>query len=271
MNCRDIEELAGAIALGALPADEAASVRVHLAKCADAHQEVGDLTRIAGLLPFACDSLRPPAGLRDSLLKAARFDIEQGSAATAAHAAVDGNEVRPRPTLLHPIPAMDGEPQVTATSGSARWNWTPSILLAAALLVIVLGLGAWNVDLERRLSQPTAAPSSAERVTLAALVSGARIVALQGENGVQATYVQPQQGAATIVGSLPALPAGKAYQAWYIRDNQSMSAGVFHGSGVAVLVLQGNSVDTQALAITIEPEHGSTVPTGPIVAKATLS
>jgi anti-sigma-K factor RskA len=74
----------------------------------------------------------------------------------------------------------------------------------------------------------------------------------------------------TLVGHrVPRLPAGRTYQVWLVTANQKLSAGTFEpsSSGEAVyrtrFPLEASALT--AVAITVEPEGGVPVATGPIV------
>src|SRR5258706_14152010 len=70
----DHEELEGTVAawvLGALDADEAESIRVHVEGCATCRQTAARFRRAAGSLPLEVEEVVPPARLRERVLIAA--------------------------------------------------------------------------------------------------------------------------------------------------------------------------------------------------------
>src|SRR6266699_3610130 len=70
----DHEELEGTVAawvLGALDADEAESMRVHVEGCATCRQTAARFRRAADSLPLEVDEVVPPARLRERVLIAA--------------------------------------------------------------------------------------------------------------------------------------------------------------------------------------------------------
>ncbi len=242
MNCRDVEELSGAFALGAVPAEESAQVVEHLVTCTDAHRLVSELIEVAGILSLSVDEVAPPARLRSNLM-----------AAALAGDSVDVVAQR-GPILMRP---------------HRRWL-SPALLAAAAMFVAAIGMGAWNVNLNHRLNQRS--PSADDKAVLAALASGAHVVQLVSSTGIQGQLIEPQDGsAAYLVGTMPAPPPGKAYQAWLMRDGIPVSAGVFKPSGFTVQPLQGSLNGVQLVSFTLEPEQGSKKPTLPVVAQAPVS
>jgi|DewCreStandDraft_2_1066082.scaffolds.fasta_scaffold00117_90 anti-sigma-K factor RskA len=113
MECSEIEELAGAFALGALPPDQMQQVRQHLQTCL-AHPDLAELQQAASALLWAAPEMEPPPALRRRILAAARQQA--------------------RPSLQ--------------TRGIGRW--LPALgpyRLAAALAMLALALLGWNLSL----------------------------------------------------------------------------------------------------------------------------
>lgn len=145
-------------------------------------------------------------------------------------------------------------------------RWQKTVLAAAAALVI--GLGALGVGLALR---PTPAPSTAEQVFAAPDV---RTVSGDIPTGGTATVVfSREKNAGVLVMNNVAPPRpGTVYQMWLIGDNGPQSAGTMDDKAVApsttaVLPDLGSS---KALAFTVEPGTGSTVPTSPVFAELPL-
>lgn len=145
-------------------------------------------------------------------------------------------------------------------------RWQKAVLAAAAALVI--GLGALGVGLALR---PTPAPSTAEQVFAAPDV---RTVSGDIPTGGTATVVfSREKNAGVLVMNNVAPPRpGTVYQMWLIGDNGPQSAGTMDDKAVApsttaVLPDLGSS---KALAFTVEPGMGSTVPTSPVFAELPL-
>ncbi|HEY8622596.1 MAG TPA: anti-sigma factor [Casimicrobiaceae bacterium] len=267
VDCTEVEELAGAFALGAVPVDESKLIDAHLAECPNDHHVVRELMEVASLLPLACEEAEPPEGLRRSLMAAA---LAERGVAGATTRAIDDADAGQDPLDVVQRPAR--EPARFPEQFRWRTVWSnPGIWAAAALLFIAIGLGAWNASLHSSLDKRTALAQQQQQV-LAALASGARIVQLSGQNDIVATLVQPRSdGAAFVVGNMPALPSGKAYEAWVIRDGKPAPAGVFKASGFSIMTLKVDTAGAQAVAFTIESDRGSQTPTLPIVAQAPVS
>ncbi len=69
MNCEQLEELAGAYALGALPSVEATKVAAHLESC-DRHAELPERQSVAASLALAAEEVAPPPTLKSRLMAA---------------------------------------------------------------------------------------------------------------------------------------------------------------------------------------------------------
>jgi anti-sigma factor RsiW len=94
-------DLLEAYTLGVLEPDEAHAVERHLAMCTECRRLAADLAATADLLPLAlaaASSLRPPADLKDRVLRAA-----QGSAMVIPET---GSSTRPNATSAEASPRV---------------------------------------------------------------------------------------------------------------------------------------------------------------------
>lgn len=77
--------------------------------------------------------------------------------------------------------------------------------------------------------------------------------------------VNPRDGVLLMASNLPVLPAGRTYQLWLIpKGGAPQSAGLFKSlaNGTALYARPGAvAADTSAVAVSVEPEAGSTAPT----------
>lgn len=132
MNCEEIEELAGAYALGALPEEERAAGSAHLESC-DKHPEMRELKAAAASLALAAPEIDPPPALKSRLMEAVRAESAPQRAPIS---------VAPRHGIGDTIRGWFSNPQL-------------GYGLASALAVLVVGLVAWNVSLQGRDSDRT--------------------------------------------------------------------------------------------------------------------
>ena len=140
--------------------------------------------------------------------------------------------------------------------------WT--LLPTAALLLISVGLGVWNFELQQELRRQT---------SLAALYEASRqswtLSPTREAPGARGVLIEPAAGGRPVllVQGLPTPPADRSYQVWLIRDGQPVSVGLLRpgSEGQQALQLERELGGAQAAAVSIEPAGGSPSPTGPIV------
>ena len=244
MGHEQLEELAGAYALDALDAADRDTFEQHLASCAPCRQLVADTRLVAEAMPHTVTSVEPPAALRKRIMMAAS-------------------------------PARSAFP--------AGW-----LALAAALLAAIAGTVAWTQSREAATSQVAAAQSQSQVEALQAQLS-----ALQGQADTARQAVdilaaddvarmelkgQPASPASTgraywsatrgllfSAVNLPALPAGRVYQLWYVTAAAPVSAALVtpDAAGRYTLIARAPAdVTPTAFAVTIEPAGGLPAPSG---------
>src|SRR2546426_4359456 len=71
MICKEVEELAGAYALGALPADSLREIEEHLSSCSK-HPDIAELSAVARSLALAAPDAEPPSELRARIIDLVR-------------------------------------------------------------------------------------------------------------------------------------------------------------------------------------------------------
>ncbi|TFC42789.1 anti-sigma factor [Cryobacterium sp. TmT2-59] len=289
-------DLAGAYALNALGADDAAAYEGHLAESEQARIEAAELGDTAVALGLAAAPVQPTPGLKASLMAklAATPQLPALAGPAAAVAPVAAPQAEPgateaaRPETLKPAqtrpettkPETTDAPApapatVTPIGGAAaqrarsRWFQRPvGLLLAAAAAVALFVAGgfagqAFNTNqFEQQqaagLAQINAAPDSQRASTTTA-------------DGHPATLVWSSERhlSALLVDDLPSLPSDKDYQLWYIGGDGAVPAGTFDSSGAGTVwrVLDGSMTAGDTIGVTVEPRGGSRQPTtDPIVA-----
>lgn len=264
-----LEAHAAAYALDALEPDEAAAFERHLAACSLCRSLAQEFHTVVDQLPDAIEP--PPASpaLKRRLLAAARAD-------TAAQRTVAGSAPAAVPRTEPPAPH---EAEVPARAsrvpdrGFGHWWQTligaPGPAVAAALLVVSLGLATWNVVLQQQLNRRDAEVT--EYRTALAAVAGGRVVELARAPGApsdgRVALILPPPGAGQearlVVSRLPPPPAERTYQVWLIQDDAPRDAGTFNSIGGAAetVPVRGDPARAQAVAITVEPTSGSRAPT----------
>jgi anti-sigma-K factor RskA len=238
-------DLAAAYALGALSPEEARSFEAFLAGSPEARREVAEFRDVAALLALAGSDAAPGPDLRQRVL--------------------DG--VRPRRaarSVRFPI-----------------WGALAASLIAAAALGAALvsargrvaGLRQELANREEILVRRLRVLSEREATLNAILEPGVQMFQLTAsgdpEPGIQ-LFWNRQRNTAVIHGfRLKPVPAGRAYQLWFIRDGKPVPSVTFKpepdGYAKAREVDVPSEGNVSAAAITVEPEGGSPQPTSPIL------
>lgn len=226
-------DLLAELALGVLSEDEAADVRSHLANCAGCTAELAQMERVALLLPLAVDDIVPEPSVKVGLL--------------------DRIAAEPRPIRVLP-------------SSRPRWQWVMAAAAAAAVLLVSGGVVGASL-----FGGSTSDGESERQASLVQAFAQGTASSSHGEQGgASVTLVRAlgHRDAFVWVENLPVLPAGKAYQAWFIRDGKAEPSTVFRGGSGGVWVKAGDPIDRFAsMALTIEDNGGVQKPSGaPFVA-----
>jgi len=250
-------DLAAAYALGALSPDEAHRFEAFLATSPEAQREVAEYREVAVLLALGGDDAAPGKALRERVL--ARIG--------------------------------EGKSRALPPPGGAGGRGSPWLALAASLLLAV-GLGAGLVSARGRLAAietelaardqtlaRTRQQLTAREATLNSILEpGVQLFQLTAtgdpEPGIQLFWNRAQHRAIVHGYRLKAVPTGRAYQLWFIKDGKPVPSVTFkpepdgHAKVEQIPVPSDGAVS--AAAITIEPEAGSAQPTSPIVMVGTL-
>ncbi|MBA2772827.1 MAG: anti-sigma factor [Nocardioidaceae bacterium] len=248
----DLHSLAHAYVVGALTQDESREFERHLIECAACSADVIDIRAVASALSTTV-AVDPPPRLRAAIL---------------ARIAQTGQEPT-TPDAVDRIPVTSGS---SASRGSvlkfrpSRRRRVATSLVAAAAVVAAVGFGGWayqaNQDAEN--SQRIAAEARNGTTEIAGLLSSDDVRTVSGrfpQTDYTGTVVMSKRlGKAIFVAEgLPNLPDDKVYEAWTINGDEK-PAGTFTGDQ-SILRLSDAAFTADSLAITVEPEGGSTQPT----------
>jgi len=246
-----LREQAALNAIGALTGAERSTFEAHLDECADCAAEVRAFLPVCSALAQSVPQHDPPAALRGRILALARRTSES-----------------PR-----------------RTAAVAPW------LAAAAMLVLTAGLGIYTTQLRQRvrtlesqLRDALVRVDNGDRRLAVALRSAAdaaapmailtapdvRRIDLAGQpvapQAAARAFWSPSRGLVMTASNLPALPAGRTYQLWFVTARAPISAGLLRpdagGTLTTVLSTPADLPQPAALAVTLEPEGGSPGPTG---------
>lgn len=223
-----------AFALGALDSEEERAVRSHLEQCAACTTEVRAFEAAAWALAETAER-DAPASMRAAIVARARRELPAPRGRDRLAVLVD--------VLRRPVP-----------------------LAVPVALAVLLALALAGYATARRDTDRYAAALSG--------VVGARVVTLAptGEfPGVRGSLVIPANGDAPyLVLDLPAAPSAKTWEAWVIRGETPVAAGITDERGVTTLVLTAPLGSGDTVAVTLEPSGGVERVTGrPVLAGKT--
>jgi anti-sigma-K factor RskA len=253
-----IEELLPAYALGALDGEDLRELEEHLADgCEECRRQValwqGDLESLAAEVP----PVEPSEVTRARVLRLA------GGAPAATPRRTSWLAAAAAAVLL--ALALWGLLGQARMEREVRGLEAERDRLRQQVEVLSREVGRMRTDVQQaRLDLQVIAAPGVQAVTLAGLGPSPRA---KGR-----TYVNPSTRDALFYAfDLPALPADKTYQLWFIAADKPVSAGVFavDPRGAASLRVErvADLPQIQAWAVTIEPRGGVPQPTGAMVLK----
>lgn len=235
-DCNEVDELAGALALGATGAEEDAALRAHMTNCDQPHFEVHEALGAGLVLATSLDPVAPRPILRDRVMAT----IER---TPQAHR-----------------PAVDTTPQAVQRGWLDRLSVGVARPLALAAAVALLAVGVWNVSLQSQLAQRDAVL----RAVAGAIAGSDTAFRVDGSAGRGYVVDAPGAGAALIVGDLASLPANSLYELWLIdASGTAVAVGALEMTegALAVIPVERDLTGYATFAVTIEAER-VTAPTG---------
>ena len=267
----DYKEMLAAHGLGALEVEEARALELHLQGCADCSQELDEWKATAATLALEATPAAPSEQLRNRIIDAVRADVANSKSS---------RKVEDSATSQRAVSNV-----VSLPTGRKSTSGIPSWFAIAAGLVFVVLLGSLFVlwrqnqtarrELERLAAQVQETQEQlARQREVIELVNapGARVLQLAGTKEVPSAHgmvAYDTNGRAILMAkNLPAPPAGKAYQLWFIAGGKPMPGKVFTtdaaGTGTLTDSMPSAAMNSPIFAITLEPENGVQAPTGAI-------
>ena len=224
----ELETSVAAWVLGALDAEEAETVRVHVEGCAGCREVAARLRRVVGALPLTAEEVTPPARLRDRVLAAA-------TASPRTSVPVATRVRRPAPARSSPrMPAY--------------------ALAAVAVVALLIGVLVGQITLR------SPAPSQVARYTL----TGHQEMSLAQASVI---YLRQDGVALVDFRGLPAPGSGRVYEVWLIpAKGDPVPAAVFvpDSNGAKVVLVNRSLAGYTVMAVTEEAgPDGSQAPTQP--------
>jgi anti-sigma-K factor RskA len=243
MTCEQLKDSYELYSLGLLEDEERAEVDAHLGRgCQECNQYLKDALAVSALMLSQAPDVVPPSRLKRRVL---------------------------------------------ASVGVQRTGWTwLAAVAAAAMLVVVLWMSFDRHTREteladaRRTLQATVAER--DRLELAfSFLNQPETRQVNFGDGQPAPprgkiFVHEKLGVLLIASNLPPLPPGKTYEMWTIpKGGAPRPAGLFQSDtqGTALHISSGpvDAASLGAVAVTVEPESGSSTPTMPLVLAAPMA
>lgn len=267
MSHQDYKEMLVPQALTALDHEEEQALEFHLAACSECREELDEWRENAAAISLTALPVEPSPQLRARIIESARAERKHlNSGPTSNIIRLPKLGMRRRPWLR-------------------SWGTLAAALAFLAILAAVFVLWKQNnaakAELARLSNQveENRQELAGEREAVDVLTTpGARIAELMATPaapGAHATLAYDgRTGRAVLLArGLPQVPAGKAYQLWFIAGSQPpMPGGVFttDSSGNATLRdhIPAVALNAAVFAITLEPAGGVKAPSGQMYLKS---
>ncbi len=263
---RAFDELAVGWALHALEPEDEAAFAQHLLGCDRCARTVAETSEVMAALAADLPPAEPSDQLRERL-RSAVSTTEQRAADDGA--AVPGARSEAATGFPHYRPV---EPRVAG--GSPGRRRAPLLVLAAAAVAAVLGLGVWNVVLADSRSDLQRTLAEQERIVETLLTPGeATVAALSTDDGrAVATVVARPDRVEVVSYGLPVNAGDQTYVVWGVDGDQLEALGTFDVTGSQMTVQTVGSGSTgldgySGYGISIEP--GQQAPSAPTEIVAT--
>ena len=268
----DYKAMLAAHGLGALDAEVARALELHLRDCAECSQELDEWKATAAMLALEAAPVAPSEQLRNRIIDAVRTDVAKSkdlgrTVADAAASQREGANVVSLPTYGR------------SSSGIPSWFAIAAGLVFVVLLGSLFVLWQQNKVARQELArlaaqvQETQQQVARQREMLEILnAPGARVLQLAGTKEVPDAHgmvAYDKNGRAILMAKgLPTPPVGKAYQLWFIAGGKPMPGKVFttdaSGTGTLTDNMPSAAMNAPIFAITLEPAGGVQAPTGAI-------
>ncbi len=245
-----VEDLLGAVALGAATPEERQLVLAHVSTCAACQAELSELWAVVTALPLAVDEREPSPILRYRIQSALQHESVRDRATEREGPARPAERPDEPPA---PITVREIRPRSRAV-----WLWATAALV---LLVVSAGLVLWNITLQQDRERDAEGDTIAVQFASPAPGSGAELAYFE-DRGVFMLSVH----------DLPAVAEDECYQVWLIGDDGAapVPVGTFIDPTSEVAVA-ADRARYQTLAVTVEPGPlGSPGPTSDPILVAQL-
>jgi anti-sigma-K factor RskA len=261
MAHQDYKEMLAPHALTALDPQDESALHQHLATCPECRTELDQWRATASALACAAPPVEPSAQARERILESVR--AESGPS-------------RSTPAKVIQLPPA----WKRRSSPVVRFEAIAAALIFVALIIGLAVLWKQNRNAKTELARLKSQIEESRRAlaqeheALELVTSpGARMAELRGTKdapGAHAMLVFDHKTGRAILmgGGLPAAPAGKAYQLWFMVGTRPMPGKVFTtdaaGNAMSHDQVPAEALGSTVFAVTLEPQGGAASPTGPM-------
>ncbi len=270
----------GALALDAMPDDEAIAAMAHVEDCESCAAELAGFLETAALLGAVAADV-PPASLRRAVMAAIAItpqlppvvgQHESRERSGPRHALPDDDA--PTGTPAGPGAPKDGDAAVEGTADGTviplrrPWYRRPAAFIAAAVAAVVIGGGV--VVAINRTSSPTDPQVALEQCVQQA--GDAQVLKPADATQGDARFAPSCSAALVDVSGLPDLPADRTYQLWVLAGSNARSVTLLNlaAEGQPQIWAASTQAGDTAIGITEEPAAGSPQPTSNPIWAVTL-
>ena len=256
MTHQDYKEMISAYALSALDATDDRVLSTHLNECAECRRELDERKETVATVAFDATPLVPSPQVRERILTQVRAD----------KVSVPKSNV---------VPLVRTQKNVWSSLGTL--GAIAASLLFVALLVYTVLLWREKQAVQSELATLRAEVTQTkkdldEQTKLIQMFAKpgtrfAELTAMPIAPAATAKLAYDSTGHAMVMtNGLPAPPAGKAYQLWFIVGGKPMPGKTFstdsHGKAMMEDQIPGVAMNSAVFAITLEPKDGVPAPTG---------
>jgi hypothetical protein len=282
----EYEEL---LALGALDAAEGAERRAldaHLAGCAECRAELRSLSDAAAAIALSVTPVAPAPELRARLLASLERtpqDVSRrGDArdATRGSGVVSLDDARRAPRRLFFVSrpafafaAVAATLLVVALAAATVALWQRNETMKSQLAALSETLGQMRAELGQTRGELARAREQGEILTAPAMrTDELAATKVAGTAQARITYDMNTGRAVFVAANLPAPPAGREYQLWFIADGKPLPGSAFttdaQGRVEVRATVPPEGRHAQIFAVTLEPAGGVQAPTGEMYLKS---
>ncbi len=286
LTCQQVRDLAEGFVLGALDPVQLHDVRDHLATCPEPHPEMDELGGVVPYLADSVDPVEPPAALKGRIVDAIEAELRAGRRADAAAdrlistlGAGSARPATPAPAPVQPLAEVavgpgpaPGRAPVDLAVERARRRSPLRWVAAVAAVIVIAGLGVWNIGLSGQLSTAQQQQAAVDRVlAIAQQPGGQAAILVPGASGGPAglAAVAADGSFALAMHGLPATSGSQVYEAWVIAPSGSpVPIGSFAVGSDGTGALTASRVPVASgltVGLTREATAGATTPTLPMV------